>query len=195
MKRFKPIDGEVILIEEPIHWKNYILPATLLAICVFGMLFRAYFPKESLLNALLKANYIDAETQKIITGSEILFMAVFALQAFVKIMRVSYVRYYVTSKRIISITGILNINIQEMLISRCEMVYMNQNVYERMFNTGDILAVSAGANIFLDDVYDALRFKEIILEEMNKVSQPSGIEVLRAMRDMETRAHAKIDEQ
>ncbi len=73
-----------------------------------------------------------------------------------------------------------------MLISRCEMVYMNQNVYERMFNTGDILAVSAGANIFLDDVYNALKFKETVLEEMNKVSPTaSNIDLLRVMREME----------
>lgn len=186
MKRFKPIEGEEILIEEPIHWKNYILPSILLGICTFAMLFRAYFPKESLINALLHGCYIDAEMQKILTGGEILFLAFFALQAFVKMMEVSYVRYYVTSKRIISISGILNIRIQEMLISRCEMVYMNQNVYERMFNTGDILAVSAGANIFLDDVYNALKFKETVLEEMNKVSPTaSNIDLLRVMREME----------
>ena len=186
MKRFKPMEDEQILIEEPIHWKNYILPSVLLCICTFGMLFRAYFPKESLINALMHGNYIDAQMQKILTGGEILIMAVFALEAFIKIMEVSYVRYYVTDKRIVAIAGILNLRIQEMLISRCEMVYMNQSIYERMFNTGDILAVSAGANIFLDDVYDALTFKQVVLEEMNKkTDKTSNIEMLRALRNME----------
>ena len=50
-----------------------------------------------------------------------------------------------------------------MLLSHCEMVYLKQNVYERLFRTGDVQCISAGAQLLLDDVYDAVAFKQTIL--------------------------------
>ena len=86
------------------------------------------------------------------------------VSAFIRTVDISYIHYYLTNKRVISTSGVINRNFAEMLLSRVEMVYLNQNAYERMYSCGDILCVSAGASLFLDDVKNALRFKQMLME-------------------------------
>ena len=157
---------EHVIIDRPIHWKNYIGPFLIMQTCAFGILFRAFFMDVSLVNAVAGRTLMDAASPRLLAWLEIALMAVLFLNSFARTVELSYVRYYVTDKRIASVEGVFSLRTQEMIIARCEMVYLKQNLYERLFRTGDIEAVSAGASIHFDDVYDALRFRQTILEQL-----------------------------
>ena len=163
MRRFELLPDEAVLIDEPIHWKNYIFPFFGIALAFAVLLLKVQYPDSAGLNGLAKA-YLPVKAMPIITKIEAIALLAFIAMLTVKVIRISYTRYYLTDKRIISVKGVLAVQYQEMLISRCEMVYLNQSAYERIFSSGDILCVSAGTNIFLDDVHNAVRFKQVILK-------------------------------
>ena len=162
-RRFQLLEDEEVLIQEPIHWKNYIKPAVVMTMTLFLFLIRITWERYSIINEIAGRQIIsDYWVVFISTVEELTFILLFMMM-FSKVVTISYTRYYVTNLRIISISGVVNVYYQEMLLSRCEMVYLNQSAYERMYNCGDILCVSAGAQLFLDDVKDAVNFKQTIL--------------------------------
>lgn len=168
MRRFVPLEGENIIVQESIHWKNYILPGLLTLVSFVSLVFRSYFMDVSLINRIVGEGVVPPGMQKYLSFIEVLFLGFLTVEGAVALVRISFVRYYITSKRIVSTSGILRRNISEMFLDKCEMIYLNQSIYERLFRTGDILVVSAGAHLFLDDVYDALRFKQVVLVEIEK---------------------------
>ena len=155
----------MILIEEPIHWKNYILPFTGIVATVYLMITRLINPDFSITNTVVGEQVISGDVQGLLTKIEALILALFTALLYLKVLQTMY---YITTKRIISVSGILTVMFQEMLISRCEMVYLNQSVTERLFESGDILCVSAGATILLDDVYEAVKFKQTIMAQLDQ---------------------------
>lgn len=168
-KRFELLEGETIIIHEPVHWKNYIGPATVALFGAIGVILRMKYPHVSIAGKLVGKDFIDADFQSFLSFSEGLVLSVLTAFAYLRVLQTAYIRYYVTNKRIISVSGIIAITFSEMLISRCEMVFLHQGVAERIFDSGDILCVSAGASIKLDDVFHAVRFKQTILAEMNSI--------------------------
>lgn len=168
MQRFQLLEDEKILIEEPIHWKNYILPFTGIVATVYLMITRLINPDFSITNAVVGEQVISGDVQGLLTKIEALILALFTALLYLRVLQTMYIRYYITTKRIISVSGILTVMFQEMLISRCEMVYLNQSVTERLFESGDILCVSAGATILLDDVYEAVKFKQTIMAQLDQ---------------------------
>ncbi len=163
MKRFELLDGESVIIQEPIHWKNYIIPVLLSVIGSVLLVVRAANPDYSLFNRIAAMDAVPAELQRLVSLVEGLVIAGLVGMAYYRILATVYIRYYVTDRRIIAISGIIGVKYQEMLLSHCEMVYLKQNVYERLFRTGDVQCISAGAQLLLDDVYDAVAFKQTIL--------------------------------
>lgn len=177
--KFELLPKENILIQQPIHWKNYIGEFLLMGIAVVSAVFRAYYPDVSLINRVAGKTVIPEEWQPYLSAAEIVFLALCAFLAYVNIVRTWSVRYYVTDYRIISVEGILTVRFGEMVIRRCETVYLKQNLIERLFNSGDIICVSAGATVVLNDVYDARKFKQIILTiiaERNEKEETEAIE-------------------
>ena len=168
LRRFEPLDGEHIIVEEPIHWKNYLLPAAVMSLSLTLFLIRVHFEDYSVTNAILGWQLVTGSWITLVTVFEELLLCAVMLSMFAKIVTISYTKYYLTNKRIISISGVFSINFQEMILSRCEMVFLHQNAYERIYNCGDILCVSAGASLFMDDVRDALRFKQTIMAVLGK---------------------------
>ena len=169
MNRFELLKDEEILISTPKHWKNYIIPTLLLAVCGF-LLWLRLTRDGILLGSLVEfiPVVIPAELVRMATYAEALaLVAGIGFFAFTD-LRSYYTQYYVTNKRIIISQGILNVDIAEMALEKCETVNLYQKLYERFFNSGDILCISAGASIYLDDVYDARKFKQTIINQIVK---------------------------
>ena len=163
MKRFETLENERIIVEQGIHWKNYLAPMALMSICVFSLIFRAYFPEVSLINRALDGTVVPARYQPVLSGAEIALLGALALACVVSMIRTSLVRYYITDKRVVAVSGLLTINTSEMLLERIESVYIKQNIYERLYDCGDVLCVAPGSQVFLDDVADAGAFRNTIL--------------------------------
>lgn len=164
MKRFELLDGERTVISESIHWKNRLLPAAGVLLSLTLLALRLRFMDTSVLNAASGMDIIDRRFQAVLSTLEALCLLAMCFSSAIRLIRVSYTRYYVTTQRIISVSGILAVDYQEMLLSRCETVYLRQSVYERLFRSGDILCVSAGATLYLDDVHDAVAFKQTLMK-------------------------------
>lgn len=177
MKRFELLEDEHVLIDEPIHWKNYLSALLTMALGVFLMMVRWNLRDMSLVNRLAGKVLIDGPANRLIVLLEMFILTGLFLAAFVRTVDISYIHYYVTDRRIISTSGVINRQFSEMLLSRCEMVYLTQNAYERMYNCGDILCVSAGAQLFLDDVKDAVRFKQTLMDQLSRQERNTGITI------------------
>jgi membrane protein YdbS with pleckstrin-like domain len=167
-RRFELLDGDRIIREEHIHWKNYLSSLLTVALCLVLVLVRMRFRSFSFINMLCGMNIVGPELNSIIIALEgvLLLVAIFA--ALFRLMQVNYIKYYLTNRRIIITSGIVSRNFEEMLLEKCEMVYLHQNPYERMYDCGDIVCVSAGGSIMLDDVREALAFKKAVLEMMGE---------------------------
>lgn len=172
MKQFTPLENEEILIEESMHWKNFIVPSLCIMALMALFYIRITYDTANLFDLMARhygihSGYVvNIHTQHNLSCVEATIM-VFAIMVFiVKMIRVLYTRYYVTNLRIIAISGIVHRRFQEMLMYKCEMVYLNQSLWERIFNSGDILCIAAGADIYLDDVKKAVIFKQKIIEQM-----------------------------
>lgn len=160
--------GETIIIENPKHWKNYILPAVAMAACLAGMALRLAFPDASLVNhtnpglipdsLVMGISYIEAVTLAILTFAVGLTM-----------IETAFTRYYITTRRVVAVNGWINVRMSDMLIERVETISLSQRWQERIFDSGDILCVSAGASIYLDDVYEARKFRQTVIEKMSEL--------------------------
>ena len=168
MKRFELLEDEKVLIDEPIHWKNYLTSLLTMTMCIFLMMLRWNLRDGNLINHFAGKVLVDPPVNRLLVLLEMFLLLSLFLASLVRTIDISYIHYYVTTRRIISTSGVINRQFSEMLLSRCEMVYLTQNAYERMYNCGDILCVSAGAQLFLDDVKDAVRFKQTLMDQLSK---------------------------
>lgn len=167
-RRFEPLEGERIIVDEPIHWKNHLTSVLAMTLGLFLTMVRIHLKEKSLLNHVTGAIIVPAEVNRVAVLIEITLLLLVVLWAFLRTVDISYIHYYLTNKRIISVSGVIHRTFSEMLLSRCEMVYLNQNPYERMYNCGDILCVSAGAQLFLDDVVNAVAFKQTLMSLLSE---------------------------
>lgn len=173
-KRFELLPDEEVISDEPIHWKNYLSSLLAIALCTFLAMLRTYFHDVSILNKLIGSPMIPSNLNRLFVIMELTVLIVIIILLMLRTMDISYIHYYLTTKRIIATSGIINRQFSEMLLAKCEMVYLTQNAYERMYNCGDILCVSAGASLFLDDVKNAVAFKQRIMSLMSEQSQNSS---------------------
>ena len=162
MNRPELLPGEKIVFSEGIHWKNYLIPYIELAFFAALAGLRIRFWGTPLLIPLAK--YAGARYYATVCLAELLLTAIFTAVVFSKIVRLVTVGYYITDQRIVCTSGFLTKKTTEMRLEKCETVSMKKNAYERLFSTGDIILVSAGTSIYLDDVPKADRFKKTILE-------------------------------
>lgn len=170
-RRFELLPGEKIIKDEPIHWKNYLASLLAMSLCFFLMLLRAHLRDVSLINLAVGKALVPAGTNAVIFWVEMLALLAFSMAALVRAIDISYIHYYLTDRRIIAISGVVERRFSEMLLAKCEMVYLTQSAYERMYNCGDILCVSAGASLFLDDVRNAVVFKQDLMSILSSVRE------------------------
>lgn len=163
MNRFELFPGERIVVKTPKHWRNYIPPVFAILLCLVALFLRLRYPDVSLLSVLLPGSLPPAFLA--LAGRvEILLLAVLLPVLAFGMVETAYTQYYITDRRIAAVSGFLNVRVSELMLDRCESVTLSQRLGERLFNAGDILCVSAGAAIYLDDVYDAMRFKQTLME-------------------------------
>lgn len=167
MNRFEPLPDEKIVLENPKHWKNYILPGLAVAACLAAVWLRLANPDASLLN-YVSPGMVSPDIVLILSHGEAIVMLILILALCLSMVDTAYTRYYVTNKRIVSVSGWLNVRILEMRLDKCETVSLSQRISERLFNSGDILCVGAGSTIYLDDVYAARRFRQTIMQMLAK---------------------------
>lgn len=177
MRRFETMPGETVLISRPKHWKNFILPVLSLLTCIVFAIARWAYRTHTILElfpsllsdptyrSLFESVY---SVRPILVVAEITIVMLMSLESVVTILEVCATRYYVTDRRIVATSGLLNVRMCEILLRRIETVELNETLYERIFGSGDILIIAAGTNIYLDDVYDARQFKMTLIEQMTK---------------------------
>lgn len=171
MKEIKLLDGEKILKIERKHWKNCILPAIGIILAFAACMVRTEYPYHSLINMALGWHLVKSTIQVYITLTEVLIMVILMILLAAMIINILYIHYYVTDRRIISVYGLINRYYSEILIERCEMVYVNEKIWDRLFGCGDILCVGAGSKLLLEDVKDAMSFKQTILDNISKLKK------------------------
>lgn len=167
MNRFELLPDEKIVIETPKHWRNYILPTIAAAACIAAVWLRIKDPWSSLVNKFLPGT-IPQKVVLILSFAEAALLIILLAALCFAMVDTAYTRYYVTNKRIISVTGWFNVRIVEMRIDRVETVSLSQRPGERIFNSGDILCVCPGASIYLDDVFDARRFRQTVMRMVSE---------------------------
>lgn len=153
--------GEAVILASGIHWKRYIVPFAGLGANTTIAIIRIYFFGQPLVLALhkyLQANYA------IISLAELSLCAMFLLWSISETIRNLSTTYCITDRRIVAKKGWLSIRVTEMRTSRCETISVSHPLLGRILGYGDILAVSAGASIFLEDVPNPYLFKAEILK-------------------------------
>ena len=162
--KFEKIDGETIIMEKPIHWKNYLGTGFLTVVSAVLLAAKLISPGTSVINNIAGEEILTSQAMGVITAIEVVFLAFATLYPATNLVKTATIRYYVTDRRIICVKGFLTITMREMRIDRCETVAIKQNVYERLFGCGDIVCYAPGSEIILNDVKDADKFKLRIME-------------------------------
>lgn len=171
MKTIKGIEllpGEEVVIAEPIHWKNYIIPATSLFSLFAILAVRLALPEVSFTDSAAGAPLMPEPLKGPVFRLEVAVLVVLIAASARRMLQVAYTQYAVTTRRIICRSGLVAVRMEEMLIDRCETVTLKQSPYERLFGAGDITCMSAGASIWLDDVRNARAFRSTLLRLTRK---------------------------
>lgn len=155
---------ETVIREEGIHWKNYIVPLLGLMASTTITAIRIYFYGQPLVLALDK--YLSGIDYGLISLGELIVCLVFFIWSVTETIRCLTTNYVVTDKRLIAKKGWLSIRTAEMMLDKCETITVSHPIMGRILGYGDVIAISAGASIFLDDVPDPYGFKSIILMEI-----------------------------
>jgi len=171
-KTFKAMEGETVLLSESIHWKNYIVPLVTLVVTSALIMVIAHHAVKMPLSAIFIGEQIYGEQL-----GGFLAYAEFAMLAFInvwvvcRLISISYVRYYVTDRRVVATKGVFTRRTEEMFLNRCEMVDVKQSLYERLFGCGDILCTAAVSTLLLDDVNNVFEFKHTILKALSEIQK------------------------
>lgn len=173
MDRFDLLPGEHIVLTSRIHWKNHIFPGMMLALTVAAAVLAGICHQKDMLE-VITGGQLPHDIRRALMLCIWAFITFAVLRLAVSMLNNVFTRYYVTDRRIIAARGFLNITILEMDLDRCETVTLTQNLYERLFNTGDVTAVSAGASIYMDDVRNAMQFRMTVVEMMTKRRERTG---------------------
>lgn len=138
------LNDERIAYRTKLHWKLYVLPTV---IAVFILLPLAYFALQSQLQwwwALLPLALI----------------AVVYLPASLKRMSSEFA---VTNKRVLMKVGVLNTRSVELLLGKVEAIAVNQRVWGKMLNYGDIVVTgSGGTHEPFAGIQDPLKFRNAV---------------------------------
>lgn len=166
MNRFELLPDEAVILENPKHWRNYIIPVLAMALCLIVLVIRIRNPYDNMVNSVMEKPLISPQHSLYLCYVELALLGIAQLYIAYVMIETAFTRYYVTNRRIVVTEGFLNVRIAEMLISTCQTVSLSQKFIERLFNSGDILCISAGSNLLLEDVYRARAFRQTIMRMM-----------------------------
>ena len=161
--RFTLFPEEKVIMVTRLHWINIIAPGIIAIATMTGLWWRCTNIDFSLFNYIFQKELIPLEYQYHASLIGAVILLLLHLKAIVSIIASLLTRYYITDRRIIITSGILTVTLSEMLLSRCETVTLSQNVLERLLGSGDIMILSAGASLILNDVPEVNSFRMTIL--------------------------------
>ena len=168
MSAFEPLSDEFLVLRMSKHWKNYIAPTFSGILCLALLFLRIQFFEITLIDVLEREVHVPYEVAMCLSWFEFGILNLGLVLVVTRFLDVAYTRYYVTNKRIICCKGWLSVGFSDMLLDKCEYVGLSQTVWERMFGSGDIICVSPGARIYLDDVYHARKFRQTVMELLSQ---------------------------
>lgn len=161
--RFSLFPEEKVITTTSLHWINLVMPGITIIICLILLFWRLRYINLCLINEMALKAIIPPPYQRYAVIISIVAFLLIILMSLVNIISSLLTRYYITNKRVITISGILTVRMSEMLLDRCETVNLSQNILERMLDSGDIMIISAGANLFLNDVPHVNSFRLTIM--------------------------------
>lgn len=166
---------EKIVLSRAKHWRNYILPGLTLIMAIVIMK----------MTNMMTATIIDQTYEIIMQGVQrdssqaedlMMMMSIIIKSSAIVILLISlnsildvmYTCYVITDKRVLMTSGFLKVRTSEMALTRCETISLTQKVHERIFSTGDLLIVTAGASIYMDDVTKVVEFRREMMKLITK---------------------------
>lgn len=165
--------GEQILFASGIHWKNYIIPLLALAVLAILLALKSRMHGMPLTNYWIAyagddAFILGGKAAGAVALAEYAAIVWMALAAAVGIVRRMKIGYFVTDRRIIKMWGWLNLHSTEIQLNRCKAVHVKENIYERIFGTGDAVITTAETQVYFDDVPQVRTFADIIEENVTR---------------------------
>ena len=77
-----------------------------------------------------------------------------------------FTKYFLTSKRLVKVTGVIRRNLKEVMLNRVESVIVDQSLMARMLNYGDVVVTGTGGS---REVIRTVSRPYKVRTEMNKV--------------------------
>lgn len=145
------LKDEEIVYKAKIHWAIY-LPAA-----VWG-----------LLAIIFTIDYFANNAEGIL----VLMLIMWAVTAFCVIkglIETRYSEYVLTNKRLIMKTGIIARKTEELMLTKCEGVFVDQSILGRLFGYGTLLATTGGATNKFRKIADPIIFRNRINEQTDIV--------------------------
>lgn len=137
------LNDERIAYRTKLHWKLYVLPTV---IAVFILLPLTYFALQS--------------QTKWLAIIPLALAAIVFLPASLKRMSSEFA---VTNKRVLMKVGVLNTRSVELLLGKVEAIAVNQRVFGKLFNYGDIVVTgSGGTHEPFAGIQDPLKFRNAV---------------------------------
>lgn len=113
-----------------------------------------------------------------IFGVSIILLPISVLLLLLAYFKIKSTEMAVTSKRIISKTGLFTRDADEIRLSRVESVSVKQGIFGRMFGYGEVTVIGTGGNnAVMKGVADPLKFRA----EVDRACERSGLEVKMEM--------------
>jgi uncharacterized membrane protein YdbT with pleckstrin-like domain len=146
--------NERIVFSTKLNWTLYIKP---LAIILIGILFFA----ESL----------DSLNRFLLYSIGIIFLCTGGLSALLTYLKVKTFEFAVTNKRVLIKHGILRTRSFEILMNKVEAIYVEQNVIDRIVNSGTIIIKGTGGSQNpLRNVDNPFQFRIAVNEQIENLS-------------------------
>lgn len=142
------LSRESVVFRGRLHWNVYVAP-----VFISGLsLFVAYW------GAMQKYNYV-ALGFFVVAAASILFPYV----------RAKTSEFVVTDKRIIMKVGILGVRTLEMFLNKVENIGVNQTIWGRMFNFGEVTVTgSGGTREVFGDIVRPYEFRKAAQEQISQ---------------------------
>lgn len=161
--RFTPYEDEKIIRVQHMHWRNRVGPAVTFTVCFILLLEKVKYPQFSFIGFIINRP-LGKTVHELLFFLTTSILITLILKSAASYTRNAFVRYYVTDQRIVSISGVMSMHSSEILLLRCENIHLDQRLWERIFNSGDIELYGAGTGLVLNDVYKARELKHLISE-------------------------------
>jgi uncharacterized membrane protein YdbT with pleckstrin-like domain len=146
--------NERIVFSTKLNWTLYIKP---LAIILIGILFFA----ESL----------DSLNRFLLYSIGIIFLCTGGLSALLTYFKIKTFEFAVTNKRVLIKHGILRTRSFEILMNKVEAIYVEQNVIDRIVNSGTIIIKGTGGSQNpLRNVDNPFQFRIAVNEQIENLS-------------------------